>query len=106
MKLEKSSLEEQLKEFEGTVDSLKRTSAKKGESLERFQQKLGHIRVAMTKEVEKVYAREREREREGGGEAACLPACVWFDSIHLAVDWTNWPSLSFPLYQQLPVLFA
>ena len=74
MKLEKGSLEEQLKEFEGTVDSLKRTSAKKGESLERFQQKLGHIRVAMTKEVEKVYARERERERGGGGES--LPACM------------------------------
>ena len=54
LKLEKSSLEDQLKQFEGTVNSLKRSSAKKGESLERFQQKLGHIRVAMTKEVDKV----------------------------------------------------
>ena len=54
MKLEKNSLEDQLKQFEGTIDSLKRSSAKKGESLERFQQKLGHIRVAMTKEVDKV----------------------------------------------------
>lgn len=54
LKLEKNSLEDQLKQFEGTIDSLKRSSAKKGESLERFQQKLGHIRVAMTKEVDKV----------------------------------------------------
>ena len=54
LKFEKGSLEATLKHREETIKLLKRSSTKKGESLERFQQKLGLIRVAMTKEVEKV----------------------------------------------------
>ena len=68
LKLEKFSLEDRLKQSEGRISSLKRYSAKKGESLKRFQQKLGLIRVAMTKEVDKVKkergVREKEKERE------------------------------------------